>query len=225
VLDNEDRPILSDKEIFTNLKAIVKDADTTPPQAVAATALGILTTESRKIWSHLRTELQKSNRNNANSLAVVESALFVVCLDDYEPEDVGDICGNFLCGSYRLEGGVQVGTCTNRWYDKVSSGPLRSCNIGEIAYISFKSSSAQTEKLVSTLSIPELTAIRFFATLPTSTPSWSCCTPKQSTPPPHHCLKPNFRLMPRGQRRNRKKAMKAISKHRQRSSSGGSRPS
>jgi carnitine O-acetyltransferase len=120
VLDNQDRPILNDKEIFTNLKAIVKDADTTPAHAVAASALGILTTESRKIWSHLRTELQKSNRNNANSLAVVESALFVVCLDDYEPEDVGDICGNFLCGSYRLEGGVQVGTCTNRWYDKVS---------------------------------------------------------------------------------------------------------
>lgn len=24
-----------------------------------------------------------------------------------------------LCGSYKLEGGVQVGTCTNRWYDKL----------------------------------------------------------------------------------------------------------
>jgi carnitine O-acetyltransferase len=119
VLDNQDRPILNDREIFTNLKAIVKDADTTPANAVAASALGVLTTESRKIWSHLRTELQKSNKNNANSLAVVESALFVVCLDDYESEGVADICGNFLCGSYRLEGGVQVGTCTNRWYDKV----------------------------------------------------------------------------------------------------------
>jgi len=119
VLDNQDRPILNDREIFTNLKAIVKDADTTPANAVAASALGVLTTESRKIWSHLRTELQKSNKNNANSLAVVESALFVVCLDDYEPESVADICGNFLCGSYKLDGGVQVGTCTNRWYDKV----------------------------------------------------------------------------------------------------------
>lgn len=119
VLDNQDRPILNDREIFTNLKAIVKDADTTPANAVAASALGVLTTESRKIWSHLRSELQTSNKNNANSLAVVESALFVVCLDDYEPESVADICGNFLCGSYKLDGGVQVGTCTNRWYDKV----------------------------------------------------------------------------------------------------------
>lgn len=124
VLDNKDRPILTDREIFTNLKAIVKDADTTPVHSVASNALGILTTESRKIWSHLRTELQNSNRNNANSLAVVESALFIVCLDDYEAEDIGELCGNFLCGSYKLDGGVQVGTCTNRWYDKVS--PLSS---------------------------------------------------------------------------------------------------
>jgi carnitine O-acetyltransferase len=51
---------------------------------------------------------------------VVESALFVVCLDDYETEDLNDLCANFLCGSYELDGGVQVGTCTNRWYDKAS---------------------------------------------------------------------------------------------------------
>jgi carnitine O-acetyltransferase len=143
VLDNQDRPILNDREIFTNLKAIVKDADTTPANAVAASALGVLTTESRKIWSHLRSELQKSNKNNANSLAVVESALFVVCLDDYEPEGVSDICGNFLCGSYRLDGGVQVGTCTNRWYDKV-------CRVAEaVADGSSKSLFARMERLVS----------------------------------------------------------------------------
>lgn len=119
VLDSKDRPVLSDKEILSNLQAIVKDGDKTPVRQVASNALGILTTESRKIWSHLRTELQESNRNNANSLLMVESALFVVCLDDYEPDDIGELCGNFLCGSYRLDEGVQVGTCTNRWYDKV----------------------------------------------------------------------------------------------------------
>lgn len=89
---------------------------------VAQNALGILTTESRKIWSNLRRHLIKSNRSNASSLGVVESALFVVCLDDYETEDLNDLCANFLCGSYELDGGVQVGTCTNRWYDKASTG-------------------------------------------------------------------------------------------------------
>ena len=34
--------------------------------------------------------------------------------------DLGLLCSNFLCGTYEIRGGVQVGTCTNRWYDKVS---------------------------------------------------------------------------------------------------------
>lgn len=126
-LDSKNRPILSDKEILTTLQAIVKDADKTPVQDVAPNALGILTTESRKIWSGLRNALIQSNKNNASSLAVVESALFVVCLDDAEPENLADLCGNFLCGGYKLDGGVQVGTCTNRWYDKVSCASRQRC--------------------------------------------------------------------------------------------------
>jgi len=105
---------LSDRELLSNLEAIVRDADKTPVLQVAQNALGILTTESRKIWSHLRQELMKSNKNNANCLSVVESALFVVCLDDAGPEDLAELCGNFLCGGYKLEGGVQVGTCKPR---------------------------------------------------------------------------------------------------------------
>ncbi|KAL7421318.1 carnitine O-acetyltransferase yat1 [Cryptotrichosporon argae] len=119
VLDDAHRPILSDKEIFRNLQAIVSDADKTPVLSVAQNAIGILTTENRKIWSHLRDELVRSNKNNAGCLAVVESALFVVCLDDEAPPGLAELCSNFLCGGYKLEAGVQVGTCTNRWYDKL----------------------------------------------------------------------------------------------------------
>ncbi len=53
----------------------------------------------------------KSSKHNASCLNVVESALFVVCLDDAGPEDLAELCGNFLCGGYKLDGGVQVGTC------------------------------------------------------------------------------------------------------------------
>lgn len=130
-LDQSNRPLLSDREILSNLEAIVRDADKIPVQEVSITiaelmqvaqsALGILTTESRKIWSNLRQQLIQANKASASSLEVVESALFVVCLDDFATEDLGELCGNFLCGSYRLDGGVQVGTCTNRWYDKVSA--------------------------------------------------------------------------------------------------------
>lgn len=84
---------------------------------------------------------------NAMCLKVVDNALFIVCLDDdgeNEKEDtlkhdrvewkskedkvgwkgtgsdLGLLCSNFLCGTYEIKGGVQVGTCTNRWYDKVN---------------------------------------------------------------------------------------------------------
>nr|XP_018265940.1 carnitine O-acetyltransferase [Kwoniella dejecticola CBS 10117]OBR88098.1 carnitine O-acetyltransferase [Kwoniella dejecticola CBS 10117] len=127
-LDSKNRPIFTDREILSNLEAIVKDADKTPVQSVAANSVGILSTESRKIWSHLRAELIKSNKLNASCLSVVESALFVVCLDDAGPEDLAELCGNFLCGGYKLEGGVQTGTCTNRWYDKLQ---IIVCSNGE----------------------------------------------------------------------------------------------
>lgn len=111
--------MLTDREILSNLQGIVADADKIPVTETGANAVGILTTENRKIWSKLRDEIKTSNSNNAKCLAIVESALFVVCLDDSEPADVGELCANFLCGGYRLEHGIQVGTCTNRWYDKL----------------------------------------------------------------------------------------------------------
>ncbi|TFY81213.1 hypothetical protein EWM64_g2802 [Hericium alpestre] len=118
VLDHENRPVLTEREIQRNLQAILSDADKLPISEVARHSIGVLSTENRKIWSGLRDTLSH-NRNNASCLEIVDNALFVVCLDDAAPENLADLCHNFLCGSYGLSGGVQVGTCTNRWYDKL----------------------------------------------------------------------------------------------------------
>ncbi|KAI9445883.1 acyltransferase ChoActase/COT/CPT [Lactarius indigo] len=118
VLDDKNHLLLSEREILRNLQAIVADADKLPVTEVARNALGVLTTENRKNWSSLRDTLSR-DRRNAACLHVVDRALFVVCLDDATPEGLAEMCGNFLCGTYRLVGGVQVGTCTNRWYDKL----------------------------------------------------------------------------------------------------------
>jgi carnitine O-acetyltransferase len=99
--------------------AIVKDADVANVKSVASTAIGILSTEQRKTWANLRSMLQR-DRSNAAALQIVDNALFIVCLDDAAPDNLAELCGNYLCGTYKLEEGVQVGTCTNRWYDKVS---------------------------------------------------------------------------------------------------------
>jgi len=118
VLDDKNRLLLSEREILRNLQAIVADADKLPVTEVAKNALGVLTTENRKIWSSLRYTLSQ-DRSNAACLNVVDRALFAVCLDDATPEGLAELCGNYLCGTYKLVGGVQVGTCTNRWYDKL----------------------------------------------------------------------------------------------------------
>ncbi|KAH9912469.1 acyltransferase ChoActase/COT/CPT [Epithele typhae] len=118
VLDAENRPLLTEREILRNLQAIVSDADQLPIHEVARNAIGVLSTENRKIWSSLRKALI-SNRNNESCLEVVDNALFVVCLDDAAPENLAQLCDNFLCGTYDLKGSTQIGTCTNRWYDKL----------------------------------------------------------------------------------------------------------
>lgn len=126
-LDDKNRPLLTDREILKNLEAIVEDADQTSALDVAQNAIGLLTTENRKIWSDLRNSILKSNKNNSECLNVVDSALFIVCLDDCKAKDLSELCGNFLCGTYDLQQGVQVGTCTNRWYDKVSMVSVHFC--------------------------------------------------------------------------------------------------
>jgi len=80
--------------------------------------MGVLSTENRKTWSSLRSSLS-NDKNNASCLHIVDNALFIVCLDDATPSNLADMCSTFLCGTYVMDNGVQVGTCTNRWYDKV----------------------------------------------------------------------------------------------------------
>ncbi|KAF8801872.1 acyltransferase ChoActase/COT/CPT [Phlegmacium glaucopus] len=118
VLDDENLPVLTEREVLRNLQAIVTDADKTDKSEVARGAIGVLSTENRKIWSSLRLMLSE-DKHNKSCLHIVDNALFVVCLDDTTPDSLADLCNNFLCGTYNLQGGEQVGTCTNRWYDKL----------------------------------------------------------------------------------------------------------
>ncbi|KAF9653617.1 acyltransferase ChoActase/COT/CPT [Thelephora ganbajun] len=118
VLDGESQPILTEREILRNLQAIVTDANDTPLSDVACNSIGVLTTENRKTWSHHRHDLANT-KHNGPCLEIVDNALFVVCLDDAAPDNIAELCANFLCGTYSLINGVQVGTCTNRWYDKL----------------------------------------------------------------------------------------------------------
>lgn len=120
VLDENNELIMTEKDLAINLQVIVGDAEETPIQDAAKGALGVLSTENRKTWSGLRDLLtREEGSNNAECLSIVDSALFIICLDYTEPADVSHLCGNMLCGTSEVIRGVQVGTCTNRWYDKL----------------------------------------------------------------------------------------------------------
>ena len=120
VLDGNNDLIMTEKDLAQNLQVIVEDAEQIPIQEAAKAAVGVLSTEKRKIWSGLRDVLTRDEgSNNAECLKIVDSSLFMLCLDYSEPTNVSDLCGNMLCGTNEVVKGVQVGTCTNRWYDKL----------------------------------------------------------------------------------------------------------
>ncbi|GAN05695.1 carnitine acetyl transferase [Mucor ambiguus] len=118
VFDESGDFVLTEKEIAANLRAILRDSAQTPVADIAKNAVGILTTENRRNWAKLRTQL-KSDPVNRESLKVVDGALFIVCLDHVQPTSSEELSNNMLCGTYNLDQGLQVGTCTNRWYDKL----------------------------------------------------------------------------------------------------------
>ncbi|KAF7868340.1 hypothetical protein EAF04_004872 [Stromatinia cepivora] len=120
VLDENSDLIMTEKDVSINLQTIVDDAQQTPIQDAAKGALGVLSTENRKTWSGLRDVMtREEGSNNADCLGIVDSALFILCLDYTEPSSQADLCQNMLCGTSQVEKGVQIGTCTNRWYDKL----------------------------------------------------------------------------------------------------------
>ncbi|KAL1865202.1 carnitine O-acetyltransferase yat1 [Diaporthe australafricana] len=120
VLDDNSDLIMTEKDVSINLQTIIDDAAQMPIQDAAKGALGVLSTENRKVWSGLRDVLtREQGSNNADCLGIVDSALFIVCLDYTEPTTASALCQNMLCGTSEIEKGVQIGTCTNRWYDKL----------------------------------------------------------------------------------------------------------
>ncbi|EDK40623.2 hypothetical protein PGUG_04721 [Meyerozyma guilliermondii ATCC 6260] len=120
VLDSNNDLIMSEQDLVLNFTSIVQDSLSTSISEVAKSSFGVLTTENRRIWAKIRnSKTIKDNENNREVLSIIDSALFILCLDDIKLHDLSDLAKNMLCGLSILDKGVQVGTCTNRWYDKL----------------------------------------------------------------------------------------------------------
>ena len=88
-------------QLHTTLSAIVNDCLPAPLHAVS-----YLTGIDRDTWADVRRELIADSQN-AHALEKVESALFIVCLDNNEPQTVLDSTHAFLHNHG-----------ANRWFDK-----------------------------------------------------------------------------------------------------------
>lgn len=120
VLDENDDLIMTEPDMAVNFQTIMDDAKETPIAELAKNAVGVMTTENRRIWASIREKMMcDDDPANSDCLKMIDTALFVVCLDHASPESLSDLSRNMLCGLSVIEKGVQVGTCTNRWYDKL----------------------------------------------------------------------------------------------------------
>lgn len=113
-----------------------EEAKNGDPMERAQQAIGVLTSLPRNEWAHARAELVNHSRDNAENLKIVDSALFVLVLDDFAPKHRNAVAANMLHGSYSLQqyesptkhgdgrrsnpfSEYQGGSCCNRWYDKL----------------------------------------------------------------------------------------------------------
>ncbi|KAG6370995.1 hypothetical protein JVT61DRAFT_10711 [Boletus reticuloceps] len=115
VLDDENRPLSTEREVLRNLQAVVHDAGKTPITEVACTAIGVLTTENRKTWSQLRQALSEDRTNAACLRLIDDAAPAHEAVENQRNssgksngEDLAALCSNFLCGTYDLREGVQL---------------------------------------------------------------------------------------------------------------------
>ncbi|KAJ3328249.1 Carnitine O-acetyltransferase mitochondrial [Blyttiomyces sp. JEL0837] len=93
---------LSTAEIETQLKKIIQLAG--PNKDVP---VGALTTENRDVWAKVREDLLAISPINGKSLDAIETAAFVVCLDDTKPVTYDDVSRACWTGDGR-----------NRFFDK-----------------------------------------------------------------------------------------------------------
>ena len=118
-----ERAPLSEHQIAARMSAVLDSV-----KENAEYPIGALTSDDRNKWAHVREELELDPKNRA-SLNVIDSAIFVVCLDD-ETADFTSQEAVTAMGRQFLHGDPKK---SNRWWDKsfsllVSKNGYLSCN-------------------------------------------------------------------------------------------------
>ena len=108
------------------IKRIAADYESLDPQSSWKYPVGVLTTLNRDVWAAARIELVALN---PETVATIDSAILVLCLDDDEPQQMTEFCdGEFFSNIFLLSFVLpQVFVSqvllhnndgSNRWFDK-----------------------------------------------------------------------------------------------------------
>ncbi|KAK5131022.1 hypothetical protein LTR08_001372 [Meristemomyces frigidus] len=92
--------LLSNKELEHQFARVYQTAERTAP-------VGVLTTENRDVWADMHARLVGGNAANKATLQAIESASFLVCLDDASPVTLTERAHQYWHGDG-----------SNRWFDK-----------------------------------------------------------------------------------------------------------
>lgn len=193
VIDDDNELLLTGSDLRLNFKSIVDDSSQISPQEVARSSFGVLTAENRRVWAKLRAKL-RDDEVNSEILSTIDTALFIVVLDDIAVGDDYDrMAKNFLCGESKLENGVQVGTCNNRWYDKLEMIITKDAKCG----INFEHTGVDGHTVLRFASdIYTDSILRFAHTINSTSPSlWKSYSPSPSTRDPESFR--GYNLVPR----------------------------
>jgi carnitine O-acetyltransferase len=103
---------VDESEVMEILRAIQRVSSQTGGPA----GLGALTTLPRSKWAAARAKLCEVSERNRESLRMIDSALFVLVLDDWSPKSVDEAAGNMLGGTSHRDriDCNNAGTCLNR---------------------------------------------------------------------------------------------------------------
>jgi carnitine O-acetyltransferase len=91
---------LNTSELQQQFQRIYDNAERSP-------AIGALTTQNRDVWTDVYTRLKSASSLNTTSVEAIESASFVVCLDDASPVTLEERAHQYWHGDG-----------ANRWFDK-----------------------------------------------------------------------------------------------------------
>jgi carnitine O-acetyltransferase len=94
---------VSEEDVMEILQSIMDDGKKKNWVESVEDAIGVLTTLPRNQWARARHQLVHSSEANKVALGVIDSALFVLVLDDFCPKTVHDAAANMLHGTHVLQ--------------------------------------------------------------------------------------------------------------------------